>query len=440
MIVVAFCALPLLWPIYVPLQDLAAHAEMACQWLRVGHDDRLLTQPFPWANSAPVWALATLSLLMPNYLAAKTCVVVALLGWVAAMAWLLQRRGASPWWSLLLLPTVWDLSFSFGFLQFLLAKPLILVMLGRSLWPSPQRRIVVDAGLWLLLFLTHSFAFVATIAMLMPVLLWTARRNPSARWSLLAMIIGAATTLPFFLRVPPPSSGSLQWYPWSKWLSTWWEHIGGVLPQSISDELSWCGLLLASLVLLRPKRLDGLLCCGVVALLMAALGPVHIPEVSVVAPRLWSVGIAIVVIALASATTTRVRLAVVFMLMLTGMQAMSMVQTWRLFSKNEMGDWVQLLQRIPATDDMATSLKQPRWAGAPHNAMWHWSKLACGVAGPSFGDDTFALRGTAAVRTAPSVVLPNRTDVQWVISDDDRARAGMKRVSQSGRWRLWRRD
>jgi hypothetical protein len=125
------------------------------------------------------------------------------------------------------------------------------------------------------------------------------------------------------------------------------------------------------------------------------------------------------------------------MMMLTGMQAMTMVQTWQRFS-TQMGDWHTLLRHIPATDTMATSLKQPRWAGAPHNAMWHWSKLACGLGGPSFGDDTFALRGTAAVRTAPSVVLPTRATAQWLITDDATTPVGTRPVASAGRWRLWR--
>jgi hypothetical protein len=435
--IVAACVLvvPLWASPFVPLQDLAAHDEMACQLGRVlaGTDDRLTLSPFPWPNSAAVWLLAALQTVLPAYTATKLLLSVALVTWPLSLAWVCRRASVSPLWALVALPTAWDLSFSFGFLQFLLAKPLAAVLLARVVWPAEPRarRVAVDAALWLLLFTTHSFAFLATVFAASLVLFFTLTPTATRRsslFSLLSLFLAFVPTLLFFFKLTPTAE-TFRWVPFAAWRS-----MHDVMPMSFVDDIAWW--LLAAVVVVRLRRAHTTVAAiGAVLLCIAAFGPVHVPRVEVVSPRAWSVGVALLIVAVGGARAPRWVLAAV--LLLCTMQAARMTTTWRAFSE-QLGPFEKLLVHVPREATFAVDLHRRTFDGVPNNAFWHWSKLACGVGGPSFSDDTFARRATSTVRLVPGTVLPNTTTAAFVVTDAATPpRPDMRKVATAGRFTLW---
>ena len=140
-------------------------------------------------------------------------------------------------------------------------------------------------------------------------------------------------------------------------------------------------------------------------MLAALKGPVVLPQVSVVAPRLTALGVAFLFLALPLPAATPVPRAlgrVIAAVMLAAMAVFSfqLAQHWRAFSHDEMGDFEDLVARVPAGVRVGTRIPTPFSVHGPHNALWHWPKLACLTSG-SFTDDTFAYRATAFVELTP---------------------------------------
>jgi hypothetical protein len=430
---------PLWVPNFLPLQDLAAHTEMACQWLRVGTDARLFTPAFPWPNSAPVVVLAAMQRVLPSYLATKCLLGAALAAWPLTILWWCKRH--QRWWgmALLLLPTMWDVNFGYGFLQFVCAKPLMLVVLATHL-PHAQTQpsttlfdIARRALLWLLLFLTHSLAFAVMVVVCVVLMLMQRKQAALQRLRAFApLVLVLLATMPFFL-AKRPAGGQFVWAAPS------WTDVGGILPSSHADEATWFIMLVCVAAVLWTQRgslrIDGhAAMAGALLLVVAVAGPLHVPQLSVVGPRFWSVGIVVVVLAIAPAQTSRAW----WLPLVLGcaLQSMVMMQTWRSFSR-ELGDVETLLAAVPPDASFATDVRKPRYPNAPHNAFWHWHKLACGVGGPSFGDDTFAQRATAAVQVRTNVQIPRKDTAQWLFSDVEQGHRWRK-VGVSGRFGLWR--
>jgi hypothetical protein len=204
-----------------------------------------------------------------------------------------------------------------------------------------------------------------------------------------------------------------------------WSNLGDLHSGSL-DAVPWLlgavGLVVVAVVpglrSLRnsTQRTPGLprttLAIGLVAVLVIAfawLGPVRLPQVSVVAERFWSLGAALLGCVVPLLLSRRGALVVVvFGVVAAGVVTVDVTGRWRAFSDDDMGDFDALLQKIPPGSRIATHYVNPFSTSGRHNALWHWGKLSAQRG--SVTDDNFAWRSTCVVGLKPGrVPLPHPT-------------------------------
>lgn len=419
LLVGALLSLPLWVAPFPPMQDVAATTEAACQLLRVWRGEPAFTSvlevhPQPWANSLPLVVLAALLGVSPSLSMAKLLLTVALIGWMAAVGWMLARFERSPWLALLAAPLAFDLAWSYGFFQFILAKPLVPVAVGlartHATAPTAGRAFSVVAVL-ALTFVVHSLVWIVASACVGIVFLVHARRLRDA--AALALPLSAAlVTVPFFLATRGAASPGFvtKWRNPGEALMALWGDLGDQHPGA-GDGLAWVLLVVALGVLAWRERGSladasrarlALAACGVLLAVAWLVGPPVLPQVSVVSPRLASLAVLFLGAACVPAdlgartrsfiTATMACACVAHVVDLGG--------SYRRFSTEEMGDFHALLAAIPTGARVATHTPSPFSRHARHNALWHWGKLGC-LTRASFTDDLFAYRKTAYVEVRP---------------------------------------
>jgi hypothetical protein len=177
-----------------------------------------------------------------------------------------------------------------------------------------------------------------------------------------------------------------------------------------------------------------------------------LPQVSVVAERFWSLGIALLVAVPAIGLSKKARVVVVVAALLgLSVHVVELSRRWRAFSQQEMGDFDALLAQIPPGSHVATHYVSPLSSWGRHNALWHWGKLAA-LRGSST-DDNFAWRDTCVVGLAPGVKPPRHPNlvdkeltswdfllVRGASPSIDHRLAGLALtpVTSTGQWRLFR--
>jgi hypothetical protein len=455
---------------YPVMQDLPAHTEMSCQLLQIWRGDERFTSTLfvhgqPWANSLPTVVLAALLAIAPSLAMTKLLLSLALVALPLSLALLFRRFGASPWLALLCAPFSFDLAWSYGFFQFICAKPLLVLALWSahrvvtSADPRPlvhAREGLALAALLVLTFITHSLVFLVALAACALVFLVCA---PRARaWvRVWPLAFAAAVTAPFFVATRAPSRAPIAWREGA--LAHAWEDLGD-LRAAASDAAPFVVVALVVVALLalavraraRPTR-------GQLALALAAgvvfvgwlKGPVVLPQVSVVSPRLLSLACVLAIGALPLLDTARARGALVgAALVAICLQVAATTIAYRAFARDEMGDFDALLAKIPARARVATHYASPFSPYGRHNALWHWPKLAC-LTGASFTDDLFAYRKTAYVELRPEradfQLPPHRLRAEALQPYDAllvrgdvhalRDRADLALVGETGTWRLF---
>ena len=424
LVLVGACAsLPLWLAPYPPLQDLAANVELGCQLLRVWREepaftDALFVHGQPWANSLVSLVLAALLALSPSLAMAKLLLTGALIAWPLAIAWMLVRARKSPWLALLCVPLAFDLAWSYGFLHFVLAKPLVPLCVGAALWlveADARRtwlaRAALLAGLLVLTFLVHSIAWSVALACVALVLAVHVRRPRDLLW-LAVPVLSVLPTAPFFLASRDAGTPGFvtRWRVASDALAQAWGDLGDQHPGA-GDATPWLVALVALVALIVRERVQlrawdrarvALLACGIAGLVVWLKAPPVLPQVSVVSPRLLSLALLFVVVALVPAVLTpRARAGLVAaMACATLLFVVDLSRAYRAFSREDMGDFDALLAEVPEGARVATHYTTPFSPHARHNALWHWGKLACLEHGAST-DDMFAYRGTSYVAVRP---------------------------------------
>jgi hypothetical protein len=137
----------------LPISDLPQHAAQVALFAALGDPS------FPFAgqyelNFFTPYLLAyliagALTLAMPVPLAFKATLYLALLAWLWAYFRFLRRTGATPWWLLVVFPVFFGMSFLWGFVNYLLAVPLVLLAVELSFvhGAAPDRRTAMKLGL-----------------------------------------------------------------------------------------------------------------------------------------------------------------------------------------------------------------------------------------------------------------------------------------------------
>lgn len=419
-IVAAATTLPLLLARFPIAQDLPAHVETAAQILALWRGDPAVVDVYqlhgqPWPNALPVLLLAPLLGVIDGLSAAKLLVGLTLLAWPLSLALLLHRLGRSPILALLLLPTSFDLSFGYGFLHFLVGKPLWALALVAAFdvaRGATVRRLLRLCVVLALLFATHLMLFATAVPLCAVVVVVCATGWRTRLRAGLATVAGAAPALSWAAQQKSQAGKTVFPAPLTS-LQQLWSNLGDLHSGSL-DGVPWvlCALGVAGVALLPGLRSSvdktralprttvavGLIAVGVVA--FAWLGPVRLPQVSVVAERFWSLGAALLVCVPPLLVNPRGALVVVVVgALAAGVITVDVTGRWRAFSATDMGDFDALLQKIPPGSRIATHYVNPFSTSGRHNALWHWGKLS--AQNGSVTDDNFAWRSTCVVGLKP---------------------------------------
>ena len=462
----ALSTLPL-WLSRFPIaQDLPAHIETAAQIRALWAGDVDVTALYrlhaqPWPNATPVLLLAPLLSLFDGLLAGKLLLALGVVAWPVSIGLLLQRLGRPALLALLVLPTSFDLSFSYGFLHFVLGKPLWALCLVAAVdvaRTASVGRLVRLALLLAVLFSTHLMLFATAVPLCAVIVVVCAASWGTRLRAAIATAAGGAPSLWWWSQQPPARGGATTFLSPGEGLARLWSNLGD-LHSGPLDAVPWllglAGLLTATLTARRTaigKETVAVVVVVAGVLAFAWFGPVRLPQVSVVAERFWSLGAALLVCVPPIALSKKGRVVVV-VAALVGLtvHVTDLTRRWRAFSSQDMGDFDGLLKQIPPRSRIATFYVTPLSSWGRHNALWHWGKLAA-LQGSST-DDNFAWRDTCVVGLVPGVTPPRHPHLvdgelaPWDFllvrgaspSVDKRLAAlHVQLVTSTGSWRLFR--
>lgn len=164
-----FLTLVVVWAFpYLPATDLPQHEAQVALWLRLDpalYELQLFTPYLLTTGLARLFA----TVLAPTE-AVRLVLTLGLLGLPAATWTLLRRTGGDPWWALAAFPLGFGFAFRWGFLSYLCALPLVLLLVAVA-WELRERdpaepakgRLVALGLLGLALFFTHAIAWGAGV-------------------------------------------------------------------------------------------------------------------------------------------------------------------------------------------------------------------------------------------------------------------------------------
>jgi len=194
---------------YLPLTDFPQHALQLSAWVHA-HDPAFAFDQQYELNWRTPYLLSYLLArpLVPLVGVAGSLKVVLAAGVAAtvfAFARLARALGLDPWWTLPTAPLALGFAFAFGFINFVLATPLVLAAMADCLAvcsgggrPSRAR-----LALFLVLLVpTHGFALVVAFLLCapMPAISAIRSRDPARCWPLLGPVLAVLPWLPGYLR------------------------------------------------------------------------------------------------------------------------------------------------------------------------------------------------------------------------------------------------
>lgn len=168
----ASAALVPIWSVrWLPMVDLPQHAAQAAMWLHLrdpafGLGGRYAVRLRTPYLLGPLLVRALVAVLAP-VTAARVAVSAAVVGLPLAADRLLRAAGGDPWWSLASFPASYGVAFHWGFLPYLLAVPLAVLLVAAAFrhGAAPTRRSAVAlAALAAIACAAHAMAFAAGAA------------------------------------------------------------------------------------------------------------------------------------------------------------------------------------------------------------------------------------------------------------------------------------
>jgi hypothetical protein len=207
---------------YLPMVDMPQHAAQLSEWIHLDDPDYGFAEQFELNWHTPYLLGYLLARPFVPLLGIVGALKFAVLLSVFATIWgyfaLLRSVGQDAWLCLLALPLSFGFSFYFGFLNFLIATPLILASISLALAYAREptiRRGIPFAIVLGITFVAHVMAFGIAAACAFSI---TARRPRSWRglfrdyWPLLGGLFLVVPWVPGFLKSPDISSHPEQWF------------------------------------------------------------------------------------------------------------------------------------------------------------------------------------------------------------------------------------
>ena len=412
-------------------QDLPAHVETAWQLAALWRGDPLVGESLvahapPWPNSWPTAVLAAIEWASSGSIdgldAARVMMAVGVACWPVSLAVLLHTLGRSPLLALVALPTAYDLAVSYGFLHFVVGKPLWALGLAAvvAALEQPSRlRVGLVALAVVVLFHSHLLLWASflPLAGLVTLVVFAHRRATGA-------VVGAlgVSCLPglWWMTSRPPSTGRFVTRSIDDALARLWENLGDLAPGR-ADALGYVSTIVLVVVLAgvsgaarrrdetSSAAIDGrrrrflLAILGSATSLFSLVGPIRTPQASIVAERFTSMGGALLLLWIVSEVATidvRARRFVVVVGGIVIAMVLVVPTTQRFVSfQQAMGDFDALVDAVPEGAHIATLFSDPRTEHGHTNVLWHWPKLV--ARRRAVTDDSFAWRDTCVVSLAP---------------------------------------
>lgn len=471
-VVAAILAVPFVVVRFPIGQDLPAHVETAAQIAALWRGDvdvsaRFVLHEAPWPNSLPTVLLALLLQVMDGLTAGKLLMALGVIAWPASLALLAARLDRAPLVALIALPTAYDLSFGYGFLHFVVGKPLWIFTLVAGLSAARHPRaatllslVVVEA----VLFHTHLLLWLSSLPLLTLVILLMGRDVVARALAAAAVVVGALPGL-LWLSAQPARSGQPEARLLGDALADLWLHLGDLAPGH-GEVVGWVVAAVVAVVAVVLSRRELRFPAGALLLTLlggstfvfSLVGPIKTPEASVVAERFSAPGVALLLLLIpVAALERRRRLALIAGGVAVAVSlALPMTLRWRAFNATEMGDFDAVVAAVPEGAAVATLFEQSVSPWSNWNARWHWPKLVA-LRGATT-DDSFAWRDTCVVGLAPGQgpVRPPRRAGQPVTApslagfdhlllqghsrlvDAALRRGALELVGETGMWRLFR--
>jgi hypothetical protein len=409
-------------------QDLPAHVETAWQLAALWHGDDGVTSTYlahapPWPNSLPTVVLGLLQGLtggaVDGLRAASVMTGLGIVAWPVSLALLLRALGRPPLLALLALPTSYDLSVAFGFLHFVVGKPLwalALATVAHAARTAQRRAVIAVVVVQVLLFHTHLLLWLSSLPLGGLVVLLGGTGLRARLVAVAGVVVGALPGLWWLLQRPRlTSSEPLPVRTFDVAWSLLWDHLGELAPGD-GDVVGWVVAGVVAVVVVVASRVGRapprqwrddrravlvLAVVGLATLGFALWGPIRTPEASIVAERFTAPGVALLVLLL-PVVDDRLWPRLALLLGGVGIALSLMLPTlWRFadFEREAMGDFDALVDAVPVGAKVATVFERPLTRHGHHNVLWHWPKLV--ARRHAVTDDSFAWRDTCVVGLAP---------------------------------------
>jgi len=423
-------------PDWLPLSDLGGHVELLDIAARL--DDPNTAYPEFYTGFDPMRA-NTIGLVIarlagdaiPAWTLARALLSFYVIGVPLGLLAIARAWDRSPWLAVLGAPTTFNAVFLLGFLNFLVALPLLLFSLALA------RRIATRAERWpewllagilVLLFLTHVLAFLITIAMVAFMIVLHARRWTALlrAWPLLvpAPLIGRWIWLMFFVRESTEAGRTfitddgleLVFVPFSTriqslhgWGMSLFRNHAGVVPFAIIT-IVWLALLWHArrsrrssekpdaaptrvprwLAWMRTHDLQVVtLCCAIAYFSL----PSHMHEMAIIHQRVWILVLWTAVIWPTVAFRSTLARALLIPIALTAvLYPLYVTAQFQRFSRDVVDDLPEMIDALPEKSQMLVVQSTWRNPVTWQKVIWHLPKSIHATRNGGITHDSFALR------------------------------------------------
>ncbi len=416
-----------IWTVqWLPMGDLYGHVQLMDIVLRYGdpatvyRDIYLLPQSLD-PNTLSLW-FARMVPGMNALLAARVLMSAYVVGLPLSMLWLARTMRRSPWLAFLSLPMTWNALVAIGFVNYLLALPVLFCVLalarGYAEFGRPWRGILLALSL-VLMFFCHVIAFLIALGMAAFLLIWhgEGRHRLTRLWVIAAASpIGAQWVWRKFIALEATAQGrtfgtqsgnlGLAFLPRKELIGQMYEWTFQYFRDGVDHKMAW-SLLAVWLVLLvvglvqqlrgsadakprwRDRSLELMtLLCAVAYFFL----PSHMNEMSIITERILLQTALLLTLWPQLSFQGWQRLLVVPIVVLALGYSWTVREEFRRFARDDVGNLDGALRDLPAKSLFCYILAERENDTTYMNSLWHLPRAIFAVQHGGLVDNSFAVR------------------------------------------------